>query len=131
MCFVVFHSSQDYLEIETRDLDHPISYRCKKHRQTVTSLEAEKNGLVTSSFALFPQCLAVGGLLEAAACCWGKDGIASTMVGASLLSGKPEETACMRIDHTVEAATDDGGEGEDDVMECNKYHGPLHELQGR
>jgi hypothetical protein len=31
----------------------------------------------------------------------------------------------------VEAATDDGGEGEDDVMECNKYHGPLHELQGR
>jgi hypothetical protein len=33
--------------------------------------------------------------------------------------------------HTVEAATDDGGEGEDDVMECDEYHGLLHELQGR
>jgi hypothetical protein len=30
VCFVVLHSSQDHLGIGTRDLDHPISCRCKK-----------------------------------------------------------------------------------------------------
>jgi hypothetical protein len=29
VCFIV-HSSQDHLRTGTRDLDHPISYRCKK-----------------------------------------------------------------------------------------------------
>jgi hypothetical protein len=32
VCFVVLHSSQDYLRTRTCDLDHPISYRCKKHQ---------------------------------------------------------------------------------------------------
>jgi hypothetical protein len=32
VCFVVFHSSQDHLRIGMRDLNQPISYRCKKHR---------------------------------------------------------------------------------------------------
>jgi hypothetical protein len=32
VCFVVLHSSQDHLRIGTRDLDYPISYRCKKYR---------------------------------------------------------------------------------------------------
>jgi hypothetical protein len=33
VCFVVFHSLQDHLRIGTRDLDQPISCRCKKYRQ--------------------------------------------------------------------------------------------------
>jgi hypothetical protein len=33
VCFVVLHSLQDHLRIGTCDLDHPISYRYKKHRQ--------------------------------------------------------------------------------------------------
>jgi hypothetical protein len=33
VCVVVFHSSQDHIEIGTHDLDHPISCRCKKQRQ--------------------------------------------------------------------------------------------------
>jgi hypothetical protein len=33
VCFVVLHSLQDHHETRTRDLDHPISCRCKKHQQ--------------------------------------------------------------------------------------------------
>jgi hypothetical protein len=33
VCFVLLYSLQDHLRTGMHDLDHPISYRCKKHRQ--------------------------------------------------------------------------------------------------
>jgi hypothetical protein len=47
--FVVLHCLQDNLRIGTRDLDHPISCRCKKHRQ----LARQEGGFV----ACFPQAI--------------------------------------------------------------------------
>jgi hypothetical protein len=43
VCFVVLHISQDHLKIGTCNLDHPISCRCKKYRQTCFSvIEADR-----------------------------------------------------------------------------------------
>jgi hypothetical protein len=44
VCFVVLHSSKDHLETGTRDLDHPISHWCKKHRQEERERERDCGG---------------------------------------------------------------------------------------
>jgi hypothetical protein len=47
VCFVVLHNLEDHLRIGTRDLDHPTSCWCKKHRQ----LACQEAGFA----ACFPQ----------------------------------------------------------------------------